>query len=300
MSIIDRTLDEYIEFELDNIIDDDLAYRRDWYRAANRYPTTAMKDYKDNLDDYVDGLGRLVDDFWQKRGKNYVEQQLRLDANPLRTDADPQAQLKSSLRELDDKLAAYKTKKDMSTKIKAMTRQVRRKAVNNFQQDVARILGDDFQPFMKNKTMDRFIQQTVDSNTRLIKSIHQKYHTNVEREIYKGIQQGRTIDEIKDNLDHEFTVAKSRTKVIAMDQTNSLHSAINRAQHKNMGLEKYKWYGILDSRIRLSHESNHGSIFKWSSPPSTGHPGDEIACRCYAYPIKEELQAYASSETGLI
>jgi len=36
--------------------------------------------------------------------------------------------------------------------------------------------------------------------------------------------------------------------------------------------------------VRPEHEANDGKIFVWNDPPPTGHPGDEIGCRCWAEP----------------
>jgi SPP1 gp7 family putative phage head morphogenesis protein len=46
----------------------------------------------------------------------------------------------------------------------------------------------------------------------------------------------------------------------------------------------YIWHTQEDSRVRPSHAANNRKVFSWSSPPVTGHPGQERFCRCWAEP----------------
>lgn len=47
----------------------------------------------------------------------------------------------------------------------------------------------------------------------------------------------------------------------------------------------YIWRTRLDDKVRPSHAANDGKVFSWDSPPSTGHPGDDYNCRCWADPV---------------
>ena len=46
-----------------------------------------------------------------------------------------------------------------------------------------------------------------------------------------------------------------------------------------------RWRTVGDSRVRTAHRAREGQIFAWDKPPSDGHPGQPINCRCYAEPI---------------
>ena len=52
-----------------------------------------------------------------------------------------------------------------------------------------------------------------------------------------------------------------------------------------MGIDQYVWSTALDERVRHTHAVNEGVVFRWDSPPGTGHPGYEIQCRCVANAI---------------
>lgn len=47
----------------------------------------------------------------------------------------------------------------------------------------------------------------------------------------------------------------------------------------------YIWRTRLDGKVRSSHRANHGKKFAWNNPPSTGHPGEDFNCRCWAEPV---------------
>lgn len=53
---------------------------------------------------------------------------------------------------------------------------------------------------------------------------------------------------------------------------------------------QYVWRTQQDVKVRGAHRANDGRVFSWSSPPPTGHPGQEFNCRCQAIP-------YISGET---
>jgi hypothetical protein len=57
--------------------------------------------------------------------------------------------------------------------------------------------------------------------------------------------------------------------------------------------ERYVWETRGDAKVRLSHRRNDGKIFRWDTPPPTGHPGQDYNCRCLALPFEEGKTEYA-------
>lgn len=65
------------------------------------------------------------------------------------------------------------------------------------------------------------------------------------------------------------------------------------------GIDRYEWRTMLDSRVvgnptglyprgnaeHMNHWERHGKVFKYSSPPADGNPGEAINCRCVAVPM---------------
>jgi hypothetical protein len=51
---------------------------------------------------------------------------------------------------------------------------------------------------------------------------------------------------------------------------------------------RYIWRTEQDARVRPSHAANNGKIFSMDNPPSTGNPGEDYNCRCWAEPMDGE------------
>ena len=49
----------------------------------------------------------------------------------------------------------------------------------------------------------------------------------------------------------------------------------------------YIWRTRQDNKVRSSHAANDGRVFSWDNPPSTGHPGEDYNCRCWAEAVPE-------------
>jgi SPP1 gp7 family putative phage head morphogenesis protein len=86
-------------------------------------------------------------------------------------------------------------------------------------------------------------------------------------------------------LQTRVTNADARAKLIARDQISKYNGQLNQTRQTALGLSKYRWQTSGDERVRDTHKALNGKIFSWDNPPSVGHPGDEINCRCVALPI---------------
>lgn len=128
----------------------------------------------------------------------------------------------------------------------------------------------------------------VAESVSLITSIHERYFSEIENIVFRGVADGTTNREIAKDIQRRFGVTKSRSRLIARDQTGKLYGRINRTRQKSIGIKKYIWRTSLDERVRSLHQPRHGREFSWSHGPSDGHPGEPIQCRCYAEPILPE------------
>lgn len=140
----------------------------------------------------------------------------------------------------------------------------------------------------------------VDSNISLIKSIDERYFTEIEEIIFRGARQGVRHEEIRKEISSRFSVARNRAKLIARDQINKFNGQLTKLRQESVGVKEYIWRTSLDERVRgnptgrfpravPSHWDREGKKFKWEKPPSDGHPGEPIQCRCYAEPVLEGL-----------
>lgn len=147
-----------------------------------------------------------------------------------------------------------------------------------------RVLGIDIfasEPWHRN-TMAAFVNQ----NVNLITTIEQRQLGRVNNIVSQGFATGLRHEEIAKELVSSFDIAESDAARIARDQVSKLNGQLTMLRQTEVGVEKYRWITALDDRVRPSHEEKHGKVYAWNDPPNdTGHPGEDINCRCYAEPI---------------
>ena len=124
-------------------------------------------------------------------------------------------------------------------------------------------------------------EQWVAESTRLIKSIPEKHLDEVEGMIRRGVQEGRSATYIKKQLQSKFKIPANRAKLIASDQVSKANSMMTVQRLEQIGVDRYKWRGMKDSRERPEHLDREKKVFKLSKPPWDGHPGYPIRCRCW-------------------
>lgn len=143
--------------------------------------------------------------------------------------------------------------------------------------------------------MAETISAFVRENVSLIKSVESQYLGEVEQVVLRGMRTGLRHEEIAKQLIGEsegdfvsrIGKAESRAELIARDQTNKLYGQLTELRQTSAGVEKYIWRTALDERVRPEHADREGEEFYWNDPPSDGHPGEAINCRCYAEPVIE-------------
>lgn len=79
----------------------------------------------------------------------------------------------------------------------------------------------------------------------------------------------------------------NRAKLIAVDQTGSIHGQLNvKRQHAN-GFDWYEWDTMEDERVRPSHAALDRTAHKYDGSDIDIIPGEEIRCRCVATPLED-------------
>jgi SPP1 gp7 family putative phage head morphogenesis protein len=125
----------------------------------------------------------------------------------------------------------------------------------------------------------------VHRNTQLITSIPKKYLDQVQDIVLHNFQRGRRAEDFQDEVEERFGVAESRAALIARDQVSKLNGALTQERQESIGIDGYFWRTSEDERVRPTHVAHDGKRFQWEDPPpDTGHPGEDINCRCHADP----------------
>lgn len=143
---------------------------------------------------------------------------------------------------------------------------------------------------------DKVLASTAE-NIGLIKSIPAQFQDRIQGIVMRSIQSGgqgsgQIFDEIK-NLNQ---VTRHRAKLIAVDQTRKITSAMNEERMKAAGVKQFEWiHSGGGAEPRSLHKKYDGKIFDMDNPPviedrgknkgQVGFPGELINCRCRMRPV---------------
>lgn len=131
----------------------------------------------------------------------------------------------------------------------------------------------------------------VSENTALIKSLPTRLHPELEGIVRRGVMNGQSVKDIKDQIKARYGVTDYRAKLIAQDQTLKLNADLTRYRLQSVGVERYVWRSVQDSRVRPEHADRNGKTYSWDKGPSNGqHPGQEVRCRCRAEAVWDDKE----------
>ena len=150
------------------------------------------------------------------------------------------------------------------------------------EQDLIRVLGID--PGLI-PNVGELLEAFVADNVRLIRSIPDRLLDDVEGIVLRGIRRGLSATEMGREIQARTGVAQRRARLIARDQVASLNGELTQRRQTTLGVREYIWRTSRDDAVRDDHKAREGKTFRWDKPPSDGHPGEPINCRCTAEPV---------------
>lgn len=133
---------------------------------------------------------------------------------------------------------------------------------------------------LANNVIDSWVKQ----NTDLITNVNDKQLFNLQRLFRDNAFTGTRSGTFKTEIDKIFRKSRKNAALIARDQVQKLGGQLDEYKQRNAGIDGYYWRSSRDERVRASHADREGQYFRWDSPPSDGHPGQAIGCRCDAEP----------------
>lgn len=156
---------------------------------------------------------------------------------------------------------------------------------NRFFRSLTNAFGVDIQSIIDEEGLEETLSAAVQENVSLIKSIPEQYFDKVEQAVFRNLAGGST-ESLLDQIQAIGNVTKNRAQLIARDQNAKLNARLSKARQEALGVESYRWVTAGDERVREGHRKNNGKVFRWDDPPkATGHPGEDIQCRCIPQPI---------------
>lgn len=135
----------------------------------------------------------------------------------------------------------------------------------------------------------------VRENLDLVGSLEAETLRKLRDELTRLIADGVPDDEIEERLiaflNKQLEVETNRAVLIGSDQVGKLNGRLMEYWQRSAGITEYRWQTMMDDRVRPLHADRQGLIFRWDKPPSDGHPGMAVRCRCVADPVVD-LSSY--------
>lgn len=163
---------------------------------------------------------------------------------------------------------------------------VNSKQRRQFYRSIERSIGVDLNGIVQEPGLADVLDSKIAENVSLIQSLPDEYYKKITNIVNDLTSRRRPANSIIKELRKAGIQTQKRAKLIARDQTQKLNAAITQGRQEALGITEYEWQISDDERVRESHFKNRGKIFRWDEPPAeTGHPGEDIQCRCAALPI---------------
>ena len=144
---------------------------------------------------------------------------------------------------------------------------------------------------------EKIRQIWVNQNIELIHSIDRRTLESIRyalsENIIRAVDREILVEELTESIMHMAEVNEKRAALIACDQVGKLNSQLAQREQMNQGVDSYIWVTMRDNRVRPAHREREGKRFYWDNPPSGGHPGWAIRCRCTS------LGCYDTDKIGL-
>jgi SPP1 gp7 family putative phage head morphogenesis protein len=159
-----------------------------------------------------------------------------------------------------------------------------------FVKEIRRTIGVNIADILTDKGTRALINHSIKANVGLIKSIPREYLVRVRVALHTGFRKDTDAFSLKKEILKIGGIEGRRAKLIARDQISKLNGSLNGARQQDVGITEYIWDTVGDESVRESHAAHNGKRFSWNDPPAdTGHPGQDVQCRCVANPVLTEL-----------
>lgn len=144
--------------------------------------------------------------------------------------------------------------------------------------------------FKMTSQMNNALQATIAENVGLIRSIPEKYFTEVEGLVMRSVARGRDLSYLTDELEKRYGITRRRAAFIARDQNNKATSVVQSARQQALGITQGIWkHSHAGKEPRPSHVKADGKVFELSKGMYLDGkwvmPGEEINCRCTWSPV---------------
>jgi SPP1 gp7 family putative phage head morphogenesis protein len=140
-------------------------------------------------------------------------------------------------------------------------------------------------------------------NVALIKSIAQKYHTDVQAQVWESVKRGGDLKTVSEKLEKTYGVTRRRAALIARDQNAKAKATIEAVRHQELGIKQAIWMHSRAGKVpRPCHVKMNNKLYDLAvgmfdkEENEYVHPGQLINCRCTMRPYIPGFETVAYPE----
>ena len=251
-----------------------------------RYPMALEREYSKQIVGEVKAMFDIIE--------SRIPAMVRLiKQHNLRGDADDD---NDALDDFMEKLAAVLLLADKSKRyVTAMYKKVKIHNEKEFKAVTKSVFGrplafkDVNTAVKQQRILEQLESMWIRENLDLISSIEAETLRKLRWELSQRIVAAAGDESLKtaltEYIENQARIESNRAVLIASDQVGKLNGRLMRYEQQRAGITHYRWETMQDSRVRPTHRERQGEIFSWDEPPSDGHPGEAVRCRCVADPV---------------
>lgn len=254
--------------------------------------------YQDKLLSLVDGMCRSVN-YWAAAAYKPVEKHIGV------TDAAPDkafSKLSDQMAELTKRWS--KRFEDESFDLAKMFSQKSVGHVDSSFEKMMKAVGFGIK-FYATDRQRLFLKATIKENVGLIKSIPEKYMSDVAGQVYRSVSSGGDIKSLTDYLQDRHDITRRRAVLIASDQNSKAASNLTKIRQEEVGIEEAVWkHSGAGHHPRPSHQAFSGNVYNVKKGAYIDgeyvQPGELIHCRCISIPIISRRHLRRLKDRGII
>jgi len=114
--------------------------------------------------------------------------------------------------------------------------------------------------------MAAILKASADWNAALVRDVSGEIEARISNAVFTGFQSHTSVYETAKEINKTTGIARRRARNIAVDQSNKLMAALNRARREQAGIGEYQWVHSAKLRARPTHLARNGMIFKNDDP----------------------------------
>lgn len=261
-------------------------------------PDPVEREYIRELSQMVSFLKEVIDRRVTPRLERFLKEASKDRPEGFRSDAWPE-DLAGAFQDAEDEFYRRYTDEEIRRLARKYGVAVETFNRRQLEKGLKRVLGIDV--FASEPWLAEQIAAFSVKNVSLINSVPEKLFTELESGIFDRFSAGTRFESLAEYISQRFQVAENSATRIARDQVGKLNGQLTGLRQTNLGVTEYIWETSKDERVRDSHREKQGKTFRWNDPPSdTGHPGEDINCRCWASPVfSSVVEGSSEFESGV-